>query len=1070
MSKADRQPEVGLTRTLTDWRAARRALLCLLPVAGAAAALPPAAALAQEKPAAAEQVDAATKKLTAAHGLFQRSLFKLAATQYTEFLQQYPQHPDGTTAKYALAVCRYRLAEYAPAIQAITEVLADPKFQQRDEALAVLGHSQLAGNHYEQALTAFDELLARHPESKHAETAALNRAQVLYLADKKPESLKAAQAFVEKYPRSAEKPTAQYFLALSQRDLKQHKEAAATLTELLAGAPDSRFSVDSMLLLGQCLEATGDLDGAAAQYAKMIAAAPQSRKADGQFSLGTLQYKTGKYDASIESLSAMLKESPASLYANAARLQLGLAQLATGKIDQARGTLTDIIDENKGHANEANYGLAQCDIAEKKFDAAKLKLDKLIAVQPPPANLAQVKLDHAVCLTELNQHEPAAAAFAAFVAAYPDAPQVPEALYRQSFSLHKLGKFEQSHELAGKVAKLPASDFTAPTAELDAENLFLLGKYPEAEKAFAALSADAKDDERKLQYAFRTGQSAYFQAKYPEASKLLAPLAENPAVAKNEPYHPAVFLLGDALLQQGKNDDAAVALKRFLEISKGDTLEARFKLGLAQLRAGKKEEAQQTFAAVAQGAADSQWVQRAQFEHGQMLYKAGKGPEAAQSLARVVAAANAPEEIAAPAVYLLGWVDFDAKKYPEAAARWTQLIEKYPKHTLTPDATFQRGVALSEAKQYEPALASLNAYTKAAPKGEHAAQARRLAAAALTALNRNDEAATMLAQLAGDASSASDAVLYDLAWSHRTKKDNAAAGAAYQQLLKKFPDSKLAPAAKAELAEFLYNDKKYDAAVKLLEDVAAAPDKAEPKTLAAAQYRLGWCYDKLKQPEKAAAAFTTFAGKNAKDELAASALLQAGLCYASYGEFPKAQALLKEMLAAFPQHAQANIALLRLGQIQADAQDFPASQASMTQFLQRFPQDAFAYQANFGVGWALENQKQFKAARDSYEKVIAAHNGETAARAQFQIGESLLKEGKFEEAVPALLAVEDVYAYPTWGAKALLMAGSAFEELKQADQAKAQYTAVVDKYKDLPEAKLAAERLAALKTSAAAAQ
>ena len=436
----------------------------------------------------------------------------------------------------------------------------------------------------------------------------------------------------------------------------------------------------------------------------------------------------------------------------------------------------------------------------------------------------------------------------------------------------------------------------------------------------------------------------------------------------------------------------------------------------------------------------------------------------------MAAAANAPEEIAAPATYLLGWIDFDAKKYPEAAAKWQQLIEKFPKHPLVADATFQRGAALSEAKQYEPALASLNAYTTANPKGDHVGQAKRLAAAALTALDRHDEAATMLAALAGDAGGANDAVLYDLAWSHRAKKDNASASKAYEQLLAKFPESKLAPAARAELAEFLYADKKYDDAVKLLEAVVAAPDKADPRTLAAAQYRLGWCYDKLKQPEKAAVVFTTYAEKNPKDELSASALLQAGLSYASVGELPKAQASFKKMLADFPQNAQANIALLKLGQVQSDAMDYEGSLASLTQYLQKYPQDAYAYQAHFGVGWAHENRKQYAPARESYGKVIAAHNGETAARAQFQIGETFLAESKFEEAIPALLAVEDVYAYPKWAAKALFEAGRAFEELKQAEEAKAQYTAVVGKYEVSPEANLAQERLVALKGSASPGQ
>ena len=1057
-----------MTRTLTEWRPFRRALLCL-PVLTATLALPPVAP-AQDKPAAgADAVDPGTKKLTAAHGLFQRSLFKLAAAQYTEFLQQYPQHPDVTTAKYALAVCRYRLGEYEPAIKSITEVIADPKFTQRDEALAVLGHSHLAGNNYERALLAFDELLQKYPDSKHAETAALNRTQVLYLADRKPDALTAAQTFVTKYPQSAEKPTAQYFLALSRRDLQKPKDAAATLTELLAQSPDSRFTVDAMLLLGQCLEATGDADGAAAQYAKMIAAAPQSRKADGQFSLGTLQYKSGKYDASIENLSTMLKESPQSPYANAARLQLGLAQLATGKIDKARGTLVDIVDENKGHQNEANYGLAQCDIAEKKWAPAKATLEKLIAVNPPPANIAQVKLDHAVCLTELNQHEPAAAEFAAFVQAYPQAPQVPEALYRQAFSLHKLGKFDQSHALAAKVAALPASDFTAPAAELDAENLFLLGQYADAEKAFTAMTAAAKDADRKLQYTFRTGQAAYFQAKYPEAAALLAPLAADPRVAQGEAFHPAVFLLGDALLQQGKNAEAAAALKRFVEISKGDKLEAQFKLGLAQLRAADPA-AEQTLAAVANGPADSPWATRAQFEHGQLLYKKGSKPEAAAALNKVMAAnPPAPPELAAPATYLLGWVDFDAKRYAEAAQRWGQLVEQHPKHSLVPDALFQRGSALKEAGQHAEALAALQAYVKANPEGPHVARALQFTAASQTALGQDDEAMKTLASLAANDKAATDAVLYDLAWAQRSLKDTKAVQETYRRLLKQFPESKLAPAARTELAEFLYADGNHKEAAELLEAVVSAKD-VDPKTLTAATYRLGWCYDKLDQPGKAATVFADFAAKHPDDPLAASALLQAGAAASKEGKFDVAAKSLAAMLAKFPKHEQAPVALLKLGEAQAEMNDFAASQQSYAAFLEQNPKSEFAYRAKFGVAWALENQKQYEPARAAYRKVIEQHNGETAARAQFQIGETFFAEGKFEEAVAELLQVEDVYAYPAWSARALLEAGRAFEQLKQDDQAREQYTALVEKYKDSPEAKLARDRLAALKATEPAAR
>ena len=59
-----------------------------------------------------------------------------------------------------------------------------------------------------------------------------------------------------------------------------------------------------------------------------------------------------------------------------------------------------------------------------------------------------------------------------------------------------------------------------------------------------------------------------------------------------------------------------------------------------------------------------------------------------------------------------------------------------------------------------------------------------------------------------------------------------------------------------------------------------------------------------------------------------------------------------------------------------------------------------------------------------------------------------------------------IYAYPEWSARALYEAGMAFEQLKQADQARSQYSLCVKKYKDEPPAKLCEARLKALGSAA----
>lgn len=1018
-------------------------------------------------------VDAAAKKLAAAHGLFQRGLYKLAGQEYADFLKDNPAHAEASTARYALGVCRYRQGQFDAAAGLLDEVLRDARFTQRDDALAVLGHSHLSGKNYDKALAAFEELTAKHPQSKHAEATALNRAQVLYLSNKPKDAADAAGVFLSRYPQSKERAVGLYFLALSQYALNKPADAGKTLADLLKSHADSRYALDATLLLGQCLEATGEIDAAAEQYRRFIDAAPAPRKGDGYYSLGVALYKTGRYDEAARELARLGGEdNQSSAYAKPARLQLGLALLAAGKPRDARRTLDQVASSDPDRRNDARYGLAQCDIAEKKYDAARRTLDELSQLQPAPANLAQVLLDRAVCAAELGKHDQAVKELESLRSRYPQGPQSAEAAYRQAFYLHKLGKFEQSRLLSEELAAGKDAALAGPAAELDAENLFLMARYPQAAEAYTRLARAAESDARRLRFELRRGQCAYFAADYARAVELLEPVASNPGNAAADDAQQALFLLGDAHLQRGNNTEAAKALAKFVIAADGDKTgshyqEAQYKLALAQLRSDDASGAGETLADLAAGPADSPWVRRALFEHGQLLYKQNKPGPAAEALQRVVKA-DAPEEIAAPATYLLGWVDFDARRFDQAEARWGEVSRKYPKHALAADASFQRGVALKEAGKFDDALSAFRQYLASHKDGQHAARARQLAAATLTALDHHDQAEEMLATLASETQSASDTVLYDLAWAQRGKKDTRAASETYRRLLKSHPQSRLAPAARSELAEFVYAAGDFAGAAALLEAVVA-DDKADAGTLLAARYRLGWCYEKLGKHERAAATLSDFAEKHADSDLAASALLQAGLSCAADGRADKAATALSRMLEKFPDHKQAGVAAIKLGEVQAEAGDFTRSLATFEAFLQRRAADALAYRAHFGVGWARENLKQYDDARAAYQKTIDATNTETAARAQFQIGETYLAEGKFEEAVAALLAVEDVYAYPRWSARALVEAGRAFEQLKQNEQASAQYAIVVSKYKDAPEAGLAQERLNAIKSGGRAA-
>lgn len=1037
-----------------------------------------------------KEVDAATKAFNAAKGLHQRAqernsaaLYKLAVETYAEALDRFPAHPESADARYFMGLCHYQRAlllrakgtgdtgsaagaeDIKLAISTIEAALAAPKLSAPDEALAVLGHCYRETAKPDKALATFEKIIKDHPKSQHAATAALYRAHMLYQLDRKDDALQAAASFVEKHPQSPYRSNGLYTLGITQHALKKYKEGEATFTKLLSDYPAEQnpYAVDALMLLGQCREGQTKLKEAAEAYSQMLELAPEARHPEALYRRAVVRHNAGELKAAIEDLSKVVKDFEESTYAAPARLQLGKTLYDAQQLDDARKALEAVAKNDAGRANEARYWLAQCDINEGKFEPALKTLDDLGSLSPAPANADEVAFFRAVCRMQLGQYKQAGAAFAAYRKDYAEQGRAIEAMYHQAFCLHQAKDYKSSADLCATVEKTATQPWSSRAKKLLAENLFLSGDYKAAETQYTALISAAQDDREKTQIACRLGQCAYFDGRFAEAAKRLQAVSTNDAVANDRTLRRVIFLHGDALLQTKQYKNAVDPLSRYVKL-KDDDEEARYKLGLAQLRSQNESEAIKTFETVAKGKDDSPWVQRALYERGQLLYKQKEPKQAADTLTRLLKS-NPPAELGAPAKYLLAWINFDAGEYDKAAELFKTVAADHPQHELAPQAVFQQGVSLNEAKKTDEAIVVLRSYVSANPSGKHVNEAKHLIGAGLATLEKHDEAVKVLGALAADQKARNDSVLYDLAWSQRALEQNDKAIATYRALLESFGSSKLTTPARIELAELLYEKKDYTTASSLIETALTGDNSAaDPKTLAAGRYRLGWCYLKTDKPSQAAESFAAFAKANPKDELAGSALYQGGLAYRQVGKLPEAQQQFKTLLSAHKDHELAAVAMLRLGETQAEANQYSESADTYKKFINAHPKSEYLDLALYGVGWALFNQKQYDEARSWFAKVIDVTNTVTAAKAQFQIGECYFSQQQFDKAAKELLKVDIVYDYKEWSAKALYEAGLAFEQLKQPEDAAAQYERCLENYGKEPVAELCKKRLAALKS------
>jgi len=127
----------------------------------------------------------------------------------------------------------------------------------------------------------------------------------------------------------------------------------------------------------------------------------------------------------------------------------------------------------------------------------------------------------------------------------------------------------------------------------------------------------------------------------------------------------------------------------------------------------------------------------------------------------------------------------------------------------------------------------------------------------------------------------------------------------------------------------------------------------------------------------------------------------------------------------------------------------------------RFPDFRLQYEVDYLLGRCHASEADFNAARRAYRKVIRSPNGaktETAAMAQWMIGESFFHQKNYADAAREYLKVEILYDFPAWQAAALLQAGKCHDLLGESVEADKLYAQLIKEYPDQPYAKEAVAR------------
>lgn len=427
----------------------------------------------------------------------------------------------------------------------------------------------------------------------------------------------------------------------------------------------------------------------------------------------------------------------------------------------------------------------------------------------------------------------------------------------------------------------------------------------------------------------------------------------------------------------------------------------------------------------------------------------------------------------------LAWTAFRTADGQQRDKAFEVLMERYPDHELSANAALKQAenlMADGKPDQAKSILRSL-ADREGSWPNKHLALALL---SKLTVVETSKASKRAAAKLLRDAiaecekhqpdPSPLDSYLYDLAWLRMELNQSQEAISRFRQINLNFPNSRYWADATFRVAQNYFDQNKSRLAEETLQQILDRSKDDQAKelvtdSLIAHVYYLqamvavqqeNWAEVK-QRCQKLCSEYPDHSLRwNAE-------YWQAEAQYRS-GEFLSAVVAMRSVTERTAGRLEPWVAMahLRLAQSLGQRGQWDEALQTAENAKRRFVEFRQAFELDYLIGRALAQDARFDEARAAYQKVIDSpigQNTETAAMAQWMIGETYFHQEQYSLAAQAYHRTETLYRFPQWQAAALLQAGKCYEHLSQESDAISVYRQLIRDYTGQPLAKQGQQRL-----------
>lgn len=560
------------------------------------------------------------------------------------------------------------------------------------------------------------------------------------------------------------------------------------------------------------------------------------------------------------------------------------------------------------------------------------------------------------------------------------------------------------------------------------------------------------------------------QKRYDDAAAAVRPVVDG---AKGSVQADAQLVYGSALLALKRYADAVGPLDAFLRSNpSGDTAaKALGALAVCHAKLGHLDKAKRYYADLLRGYAQHPVVLPTTEQLAETAYAANDATWSAELSARLPTVGKS-SDYQWKGKLGLAWSQYKQGKLVEAASAFDDVLKHNPPESVAIEASMARGRILEKLGQDESALTIYGVIVEKYPTSRQHADALLAAAQLCEKLKQPAQAASLYQRFAKQYPQASniDAVIYQWAWALQEAGKSDDAAQMFGRLYAEFPKSPYWADATCRLAQRSYAARDYDRGLKLLDQlINMKPASETPAGDSAAirehaMFLRGQTLAAQGDWPKAREGFEAMLKEFPKTQRRLAA--EFGIAEDLYrrGDRVAAAQAFDRLAEQLPRNHEPWMAMipLRRAQLLARQNQWAEAQAIAAKIATEFPNFDQQYEVDYLLGRCLANRADFDGARQAYARVIRSSAGaksETAAMAQWMIGESYLHQKNYEIALREFSRLEILYAYPVWQAGALLQAGKCHELLGDAKSAVDQYQRILKSYGNTSFAAEAAERL-----------